>query len=378
MDKPLKGVRVIEMAGIGPGPFAGMWLADQGAEVIRVERPGGTPGAERDVLLRGRRVVQVNLKAPEGVALVKDLVASADAILEGFRPGVMERLGLGPDALLAVNDKLVYGRMTGWGQSGPWAPTAGHDMNYIALTGALHAIGRAGERPVPPLNLVGDFGGGAMFLVAGMLAALLAVKNGAKGRVVDAAMVDGAALLMAMMYSFKGMGLWRDAAGYNLLDGGAHFYDTYECADGKWLSVAPIEPQFYAEFRRLTGLDADPVLDTQMDAKGWPALKERVAAALKTRTRDEWMAVFEGTDACVAPVLSMTEAPAHPHMAARGVFAENGGVMQPNPAPRYGDGAPETPPMMTRGQNDTRAVLESLGIDAARIEALAAERAIAL
>jgi len=378
MTKPLKGFRVIEMAGIGPGPFAAMMLADQGAEVIRVERPGGTPGADRDILLRGRKVVQVNLKAPEGVALVKSLVKGADAILEGFRPGVMERLGLGPDDLMAVNDKLVYGRMTGWGQTGPWAPLAGHDMNYIAITGALHAIGRPGERPVPPLNLVGDFGGGAMMLVTGMLSALLAVKNGDKGRVVDAAMVDGAALLMAMMYSFKAMGLWRDMAGVNLLDGGAHFYDTYECADGKFLSVGPIEPQFYAEFRRLTELDADSDLDAQMNAKSWPAFKAKVAEKLKSKSRDEWMAVFDGTDACVAPVLTMEEAPRHPHMAARGVFSTSGGVEQPGPAPRYSDAAPEVPPMMARGQNDTRAILEGLGMDAAAIEALAVAKAIAL
>ena len=370
----LSGLRVLEIAGIGPGPFAGMMLADHGAEVIRIERPGAPPGLaapQFDILCRNRRAVAIDLKRPEGVAVMRDLARTADGLIEGFRPGVMERLGLGPDVLLADNPKLVFGRMTGWGQTGPLARAAGHDIDYIAVAGALHAYGRAGEKPTPPINMVGDFGGGGMLLAFGMVSAMLHAQRSGQGQVVDCAMVDGAALLMSMIWSFRAMGFWRDERGVNLLDTGAHFYDTYETSDGKYLAVGAIEPQFYAKLRQLAGLEADAELDAQMDFAAWPQLKQKLEAVFKTRTRDEWTAIFDGTDACVSPVLSMAEAPLYPHNQERGTFVQADGVQQPAPAPRL-SATPATAPRMAGGDNgaDTDAVLAGLGYDAARVAGL--------
>ena len=369
MAGPLQGIRIIEMAGIGPGPFAGMMLADHGAEVIRVDRPGARIDA-RDPLLRGRRVIGVDLKSDEGKALVLDLVKSADALFEGFRPGVTERLGLGPAECHAVNPKLVYGRMTGWGQFGPYANAAGHDINYIALAGALHAYGRAGAKPTPPINMVGDFGGGGMMLAFGMVSALLHAKTTGQGQVIDCAMTDGAAALMAMIWGFRANGIWKDERGVNLLDTGAHMYDTYECADGKWISIGSLEPQFYALLLEKTGLKDDADFAAQMNSAQWPALKERLTTLFKTRTRDDWCADMEMTDVCFAPVLSMSEAPHHPHNAARGTFVEADGVMQPAPAPRYSATVSDTPRMTKIA--DTDAILAELGYDAGKVEALKA------
>lgn len=373
MPGPLAGLRIIELAGIGPGPFAGMMLADHGAEVIRVERPRTRVDA-RDPLLRSRRTIAVDLKSPDGIALVRELAKGADGFFEGFRPGVTERLGLGPDALLADNPRLVYGRMTGWGQTGPYAQAAGHDINYIALAGALHGYGRAGEKPTPPINMVGDFGGGGMMLAFGMVAALLHAGRTGEGQVIDVAMTDGAAALSAMIWGFRANGMWTDERGTNLLDTGAHFYDTYETADGKWLSIGSIEPQFYAELRRLAGLTEDRDFDAQMDRDAWGPLKSKLTALFKTRTRDEWCATMEMTDVCFAPVLSMAEAPSHPHNAARGTFVEAGGVMQPAPAPRYSVST-TIPPVMASAP-DGAAVLASLGFADARIAALTASGVI--
>ncbi|WP_313670644.1 CaiB/BaiF CoA-transferase family protein [Sandarakinorhabdus sp.] len=369
MAGPLQGIRIIELAGIGPGPFAGMMLADHGAEVIRVDRPGARIDA-RDPLLRGRRVIGVDLKSAEGKALVLDLVKSADALFEGFRPGVTERLGLGPAECHAVNPKLVYGRMTGWGQFGPYANAAGHDINYIALAGALHAYGRAGEKPTPPINMVGDFGGGGMMLAFGMVSALLHAKTTGQGQVIDCAMTDGAAALMAMIWGFRANGIWKDERGVNLLDTGAHMYDTYECADGKWISIGSLEPQFYALLLEKTGLKDDADFAAQMNSAQWPALKERLTALFKTRTRDDWCADMEMTDVCFAPVLSMSEAPHHPHNAARGTFVEADGVMQPAPAPRYSATVSDAPRMTKTA--DTDAILAELGYDSGKVDALKA------
>jgi alpha-methylacyl-CoA racemase len=369
MAGPLQGIRIIELAGIGPGPFAGMMLADHGAEVIRVDRPGARIDA-RDPLLRGRRLIGVDLKSAEGKALVLDLVKSADALFEGFRPGVTERLGLGPAECHAVNPALVYGRMTGWGQFGPYANAAGHDINYIALAGALHAYGRAGEKPTPPINMVGDFGGGGMMLAFGMVAALLHAKTTGQGQVIDCAMTDGAAALMAMIWGFRANGIWQDERGVNLLDTGAHMYDTYECADGKFISIGSLEPQFYALLLQNTGLAADPAFANAMDRSQWPALKERLTALFKTKSRDEWCEIMEMTDICFAPVLSMAEAPHHPHNAARGTFVEADGVMQPAPAPRYSATLSDAPRMTKSLETD--AILAELGYDAGRVEALKA------
>ncbi|MCM0031891.1 CaiB/BaiF CoA transferase family protein [Sandarakinorhabdus limnophila] len=369
MAGPLQGIRIIELAGIGPGPFAGMMLADHGAEVIRVDRPGARIDA-RDPLLRGRRVIGVDLKSAEGKALVLDLVKSADALFEGFRPGVTERLGLGPAECHAVNPRLVYGRMTGWGQYGPYANAAGHDINYIALAGALHAYGRAGDKPTPPINMVGDFGGGGMMLAFGMVSALLHAKTTGQGQVIDCAMTDGAAALMAMIWGFRANGIWKDERGVNLLDTGAHMYDTYECADGKWISIGSLEPQFYALLLEKTGLKDDADFAAQMNSAQWPALKERLTALFKTRSRDDWCADMEMTDVCFAPVLSMSEAPHHPHNAARGTFVEADGVMQPAPAPRYSATVSDTPRMTKIA--DTHAILAELGYDAGKVEALKA------
>ncbi|UUZ47060.1 CoA transferase [Massilia sp. B-10] len=382
MAGPLAGVRVIEMVGLGPCPFAAMMLADMGAEVIRIDRksaPGApTPfpilGTKYDVMARGRRSLALDLKQ-RWREVVLTMIESADILIEGFRPGVMERLGLGPQECQARNPALVYGRITGWGQDGPLAQAAGHDINYIALTGMLHAMGRAGEPPAPPLNLVGDFGGGAMMLAFGVVCAALEAKTSGKGQVVDAAMTDGAALLGAMMYGFRAYGAWSDARGANLLDGGAHFYDTYACADGKFISIGAIEPQFYALLLKLANID-DPAFHAQMDPRQWPALSDKLGAVFMARSRDAWCALLEGTDVCFAPVLDMAEAPAHPHNAARATFVERDGVTQPALAPRFSRTAPEVgiapaPP----GQHST-AVLADWGWSQEAIAALAKQGVI--
>ena len=378
---PLKGVKVIELAGIGPGPFCGMMLSDMGAEVLRIDRAQHVSGKApknraADVVGRGRRSVGVDLKNPAGVETILRLIERADALIEGFRPGVMERLGLGPDVCLARNPRLVYGRMTGWGQQGPLAHAAGHDINYIALGGALHAIGRAGEKPVPPLNLVGDYGGGGMLLAFGVLAALVERSQSGKGQVVDAAMVDGAAVLMALFHGMRAAGFWLDERGTNLLDTGAHFYDVYETADGKHVSLGSIEPQFYAELLRLTGLE-DESLPAQTDRARWPEMKERLAKVIKAKTRDEWNEIMEGSEVCFAPVLSMAEAPEHRHNKARGTFIELEGVVQPAPAPRFSRTPPEVAgPPACLGQH-TDEVLADWGFSADEIAQLRERKAIA-
>lgn len=334
MAGPLSGINIIEFAGIGPGPFCGMMLADHGATVTVLHRPGRAPDP-RLALSRSRKLVAIDLKSAEGIATARELVKNADGLIEGFRPGVMERLGLGPGVLLADNPKLVYGRMTGWGQYGPLASAAGHDINYISISGALHGFGRVGEKPTPPINMVGDFGGGGMVLAFGMVSALLHAKTGGTGQVVDCAMTDGSAALMAMIFDFHNIGQWRDERGVNLLDTGAHFYDTYETADGKFISIGSIEPQFYAELREVTGLADDSDFDAQMDLKQWPALKEKLTALFKTKTRTQWCDLMEGTDICFAPVLSLTEAKEHPHNVARQTFVDVDGLKQPAPVPRY-------------------------------------------
>ncbi|MFN8949266.1 MAG: CaiB/BaiF CoA transferase family protein [Alphaproteobacteria bacterium] len=372
---PLHGVKVIEFAGIGPGPFCAMLLSDMGAEVVRIDRKGGRGANKFDITSRGRRSLALDLKNPQAVQTALKLIAQADALLEGFRPGVMEKLGLGPDVALKANPKLVYGRMTGWGQTGPLAQAAGHDINYIALTGALHAIGRKGATPVPPLNLVGDFGGGALYLAFGMACALFEARGSGKGQVVDCAMTDGAASLMSMFYGFKAMGMWSDSKGENLLDGGAHFYDTYETADGKWVSIGSIEPQFYALLLQKTGI-TDPDFQAQMDRSKWPALKAKIAAVLKTKTRAEWDALMEGTDVCYAPVLSLSEAPGHPHNKARQTFLESDGVEQPAPAPRVSRTVPKVQgPVPEAGQHNEQ-VLADWGFASADIAALKSSGAI--
>jgi alpha-methylacyl-CoA racemase len=329
---PLAGFRIVEIAGIGPGPFACMLLADMGAEVITLDRVGARKNLKA-VAVRGRKVVELDLKDKGAIAQVLDLLSHADALVEGFRPGVMERLGLGPDVVLARNPKLVYGRMTGWGQDGPLAQAAGHDINYISVTGALAAIGTK-EKPVPPLNLVGDFGGGALYLVVGVLAALLEASKSGKGQVVDTAMCDGAASLMSMFFDLSAMGRWVEGRENNLLDGGAHFYGVYECSCGNFVSIGSIEPQFYALLREHAGL-SETCFDAQMDRKAWPELRAKLAEVFKTKTRDDWCKIMEGTDICFAPILTMAEAPNHPHMAAREVFVTRHGVTQPAPAPRF-------------------------------------------
>ena len=345
MAGPLEGLKVLEMAGLGPAPFCAMMLADMGADVVRIERPG-TPSVtgaagKFDVTARSRRVLALDLKNPAAVAAVLGLVDQADVLIEGFRPGVMERLGLGPDVCMARRPSLVYGRMTGWGQAGPLAQAAGHDINYIAISGALHAIGAASAAPVPPLNYVGDFGGGAMMLAFGILCALHHARHGGVGQVVDAAMTDGAALLSAMMYGMHAAGAWSNRRGENMLDGGAHFYGTYACADGKYVSIGAIEPQFYAQLMRLTGI-SDPAFSAQHDTAMWPALKQKLAQVFLTKTRAQWCELMEGSDVCFAPVLDWDEAPAHPHNQARQAFVSVDGVVQPAPAPRFS----HTPPAM--------------------------------
>jgi alpha-methylacyl-CoA racemase len=371
---PLSGIKVLEVAGMGPGPFCAQVLSDFGADVIRVDRADvvGDPANDAitavDVLARGRRSVAVDLKRPSGADLLLRLAAAADVLIEGYRPGVMERLGLGPQVCLERNPRLVYGRITGWGQDGPWAMEAGHDINYIALAGTLWPVGRAGEAPVPPLNYVGDFGGGGMLLALGVCAALAERGASGRGQVVDAAMVDGAALLNGFIYGMRATGRWGTERGSNLLDGGAPFYDTYETADGKWVSVGAIEAKFFGNLVKALGLDIDPA--TQNDEATWPALREKLAATFRTRTRDEWTRLLSGADACFAPVLSPWEAPGHPHNAARGTFTESYGVPQPNPAPRFSrtPGAIAGPPPVP-GQH-TDEILGDLGLDAAAIARL--------
>lgn len=374
MAGPLQGMKVIEMVGIGPGPFCAMMFADMGAEVIRIDRPGpaDADGARFDVLARGRRSLALDLKQPGAADTVLALVEQADVLIEGFRPGVMEKLGLGPEICLARRPSLIYGRMTGWGQHGPLAQAAGHDLNYIALSGALHAIGRPDQPPPPPLNYVGDFGGGAMMLAFGILAAIYESRASGQGQVVDAAMTDGAALLSAMMYGMKAAGQWSNQRGANLLDGGTHFYDTYACADGKFVALGPIEPQFYAELRRLCGID-DPAFDAQHDPQRWPDLKQRLAALMRTRTRAQWCELLEGSDACFAPVLDWDEAPSHPHNVARETFITVDGVPQPAPAPRFSRTPTAAPTAAAARGAHSEAVLKEWGFDAAHIERLRAE-----
>lgn len=351
---PLAGVKVIEIAGIGPAPFCAMLLADMGAEILRIERLGGTDplGQSYDILARGRARIALDLKHPEAVATILKLLEGADALIEGFRPGVMERLGLGPQSCLERNPRLIYGRMTGWGQDGPLAPTAGHDINYLALSGALHAIGPTDGAPLPPLNLVADFGGGGMLLAFGLVCALLEARQSGQGQVVDAAMTDGAALLMAMMYSLKANGWWKDRRGDNFFDGALPIYRCYECADGQWLAIGPLEPQFHALMLQKLGID-DPIFANPADRRHWPAMLATLTKVFAGKPRQEWLAIFQDSDACVTPVLSMTEAPDHPHNRARGTFIEKDGVIQPAPAPRFSRtpaalGLAPQPP----GQND--------------------------
>jgi alpha-methylacyl-CoA racemase len=371
---PLSGVKVLEFQGIGPGPFCGMLLSDLGADVVRIDRKGGRGGAPSDVTSRGRRSVALDLKQPAAVEACLKLMETADAVFEGFRPGVMERLGLGPDVALKRNPKLVYGRMTGWGQTGPYAMGAGHDMNYIAITGALHAIG-TDDKPVPPLNLVGDFGGGALYLAFGLLAGVICARASGQGQVIDCAMSDGAASLMAMFYGMKSTGMWTDQRRRNLLDGGAHFYDTYQCSDGKWISLGSIEPQFYALLLEKTGIN-DPEFQGQMDRARWPSLREKLATVIRTKTQDEWCEIMDATDVCFAPVLTLDDAPKHKHNAARQTFVEVAGVVQPAPAPRFSatPGQIQSPPRPIGGDND--AALADWGLSSGEIESLKAVAAL--
>ena len=374
---PLKGLKIIEMAGIGPGPFCGMVLADLGAEIIRVDRASaiGT-GSKKEPSNRGKKSIAVDLKAKEGVEVVLKLVETADAIFEGFRPGVMERLGIGPEVCLARNDRIVFGRMTGWGQEGPLANAAGHDINYISLSGALAAIGRPGSPPVPPLNLIGDFGGGGMLLALGLVAALLESKESKKGQVVDAAMTDGSALLMTMIYSMQSSGMWKTTMGSNLLDGGSHFYDTYECKEGKFISIGSIEPQFYALLCQIAELD-EKVFSKQMSRDLWPEQKEEIKKIFLKKTRDEWCELMEGTDVCFAPVLDMSEAPQHPHNKERKTFIDLEGVTQPAPAPRFSRTEPEVVSSPSIVGEHTNEVLSSIGLSEEDISTLKTSGAVA-
>lgn len=375
---PLAGYRIVEIAGIGPGPFAAMMLADMGAEVIRVERTQAVRGPapdepHYDLLLRGRRNIAIDLKRSDGLETLLGLIEHADALIEGFRPGVMERLGIGPDICLQRNPKLVFGRMTGWGQQGPYSMAAGHDINYIALAGALAHFARAGEAPVPPLNMVGDFGGGGMFLAYGVVCALLEAQKSGEGQVIDAAMVDGVAVLMSMFWAFRQVEHFNEnEPGTNLLDTGAHFYDVYQCADGKYVSIGSIEPQFYALLLDKTGLTNDPAFATQMDSSQWPALKVRLAEVMSTKTSHEWCALMEGTDICFAPVLTMSQAAQHPHNVERKTFIDIAGVKQPAPAPRFSrtPNAAPTPPAHP-GQH-SREILADWGFAELDIESLLA------
>lgn len=371
---PLEGMKIVEVGGIGPGPFCAQMLADMGADIVRIDRLGPVNrriSAKYDILHRGRRSIAIDLKNPEGVEAILRLIEQAEALIEGFRPGVMERLGLGPEDCWKRNPKLVYGRMTGWGQEGPLAQAAGHDINYISLSGALHAIGCAREKPIPPLNLVGDFGGGGMYLAFGIMCGVYEAQKSGQGQVVDAAIVDGSASLMSIFFGMHASGFWSDKRGLNLLDGGAHFYDTYETSDGKWISVGSIEPQFYALLLKHTGID-DPDFQQQMDMEKWPGLKKKLTALFKTKTRDEWCEIMEGTDVCFAPVLTFEEAIKHPHNVERKTFVELDGVIQPGPAPRFSRTKPEIqgpPPLL--GEHSESA-LKDWGLDEHKIEALKA------
>jgi alpha-methylacyl-CoA racemase len=359
---PLQGLKVVEFAGIGPGPFCGMLLSDMGADVVRIDRKGGAAAKDEryNIDRRGRRSVALDLKRPESLELCLKLCEKADIVFEGHRPGVMERLGLGPDAVLGRNPRIVYGRMTGWGQYGPYANRAGHDINYIAISGALDAIG-TGEKPIPPLNLVGDYGGGAMFLAFGLLAAVLSARSTGRGQVVDVAMTDGVAYLTAVFHRLRAVGLWKDERSANLLDGGAPFYDTYRCADGKWIAVGAIEPQFYQILLEKTGL-AGAMKHGQMDRSRWPEMKKQFAEVFATRTRDEWCAQMGADDACFAPVLSIPEAMQDPHNVARKTFVEIDGVPQPAPAPRFSATPGEIQSMSQRSDTGSRRILEDWGI----------------
>jgi alpha-methylacyl-CoA racemase len=376
---PLTGIRILEFAGIGPGPFTGMMLSDMGAEVLRIDRAGSVMDAPDephwDIMQRGRRSVALDLKRPEAVATALRMIERADALIEGFRPGVMERLGLSPDVCLARNPRLVYGRMTGWGQEGPIAHAAGHDINYIALAGTLAPIGRRGQKPTPPLNLVGDFGGGGMLLAFGVACALVERATSGKGQVVDAAMVDGAAILMAMIHGMHQAGLWREERASNLIDTGAPFYDTFETADGKYVSIGAIEPQFYAELIEKVGL-AGEALPRQNDREQWPAMKERLEKIFKTKTRAQWCEIMEGSDVCFAPVLAMSEAPEHPHIKARNTFVEYAGKVHPAPAPRFSRTPPQIAGPPAHPGQHTDAVLADWGFAAAEIASLRAAGAI--
>jgi alpha-methylacyl-CoA racemase len=377
-EGPLAGLRVVEMAGLAPGPFACTILADLGADVIRVDR--ATPGVDvlsvpGDPLARSRRSIGVDVKSPAGLDLVRRLVERADVFVEGYRPGVAERLGLGPDECLARNPRLVYGRMTGWGQDGPMAAAAGHDINYIGIAGALDAIGRPGDRPVPPLNLVGDFGGGGLLLAMGLLAALYERAGSGRGQVVDASMVDGAALLTTQLHGMHAAGLWGNGRGANTLDGGAPFYDTYRTSDGRYVAVGAIEQRFWAELLHVLDLDGEPLPD-RANPDNWPAVREILATRIATRTRDEWAKLAEGTDACLTPVLSPWEAAAHPHNAARGTFVPVGGVVQPAPAPKFTRTPPARPTPPSPTGSDTDAVLVELGLTTDEISALRSDRVI--
>lgn len=379
---PLAGYRIVEIAGIGPGPFAAMMLADMGAEVIRVERTQAVRGPapsdpHYDVLLRGRRNIAIDLKSPNGIETLLTLIEHADALIEGFRPGVMERLGVGPDTCLQRNPKLVFGRMTGWGQRGPYSTSAGHDINYIALAGALAHFARVGEAPVPPLNMVGDFGGGGMFLAFGVVCALLEAQKSGKGQVIDAAMVDGVAVLMSMFWAFRKIGHFNeDQPGTNLLDTGAHFYDVYMCADDKYVSIGSIEPQFYAVLLEKTGLANDPAFAAQMDSSRWPALKARLAEVMRTKTSLEWCALMEGTDICFAPVLTMSQAAQHPHNVDRKTFIEIAGVTQPAPAPRFSRTPSAVPAPPAHPGQHSREILVDWGFKESDIESLLTSGAV--
>lgn len=374
---PLSGLKIIEIAGIGPGPFTGMLFADMGAEVISIHRRssgGDEKSSAHNISERGKRPIALNLKSPEGVETVLKLIESADAIFEGFRPGVMERLGLGPDVCLARNPKIVFGRMTGWGQDGPMAQAAGHDINYISLSGALHAVGRKGEKPQAPLNLVGDFGGGGMYLAFGVSCAIIEAQKSGKGQVVDVSMVEGSASLMSMMYSFKAMGIWSDKRGENLLDTGAHFYDTYETKDGKYVSIGSIEPQFYALLVEKAELDKKFL--AQMDPTQWDSLRDDLSEVFKQKTRDEWCEIMEGTDVCFAPVLSMWEVQDHPHNKARESFIDINGVTQPAPAPKFSRTQAATPKGPMPAGSATNDVLKDFGFSDSDIETLKDKGAI--
>ena len=377
---PLAGIKVLEVAGIGPGPFCGMMLADMGAEIVRIDRAdrvrGGDPAKPpADVLARGRRSLALDLKQADGVDVLLRLVDQADVIIEGFRPGVMERLGLGPEICLERNPRLIYGRMTGWGQEGPMAHAAGHDINYIALAGALEPLGRRGEKPTAPLNLVGDFGGGGMLLAFGIASALVERAASGKGQVVDAAMVDGAATLMGMFHSMAAIGVWTEERGTNLLDTGAHFYDTFETSDGKYISIGSIEPQFYAELIEKLGL-AGEELPAQMDKSTWDGLKTRFEGIFKSKTRDEWCEIMEGSDVCFAPVLAMSEVADHPHIKHRKTFVESNGMTQPAPSPRFSRTIPELGLPAAHAGQHSEAVLESYGFGSDEIARLKDAKAV--